>query len=239
MESISPVHQFVIGFDYHGTPSLPTGNTPASNTDWLITSVTSSGTASFNSAAVWPPAYLLTTGTTANDQVVFQDKRLAKKNFLSLRKVLIAGAFQITSTVANSKLAFGLFSGTSVSSLGNDQFAFSATGATLSFVNRNNGGTALSTTVSTGLTINTMYAAAALLDPSKSQVSIWFGPIDSLDYTLSTNTPQELPLADSNLAVTTSNIPDGTNSIQCGFGAQTTAGAAATVQFGPVIAYLF
>lgn len=242
LETDSPIHQLLYGWSYHQTQSIPTGNTPATNADWTVTAVTTTGTASFNPTAIFPPMNLLTTGTTANDQVVIQDKRLIKVNFLgsNVRKVLIAGSFQITSTVANAAVSFGLFSGTSNASLGTDQFLFNkpSGGSTLNFLNRNNSGTLLTTPVSTAITINTVYGAAALLDPLKSQVAIWFGPIDGLDMTLSTTTPRELPLADSNLAVVTANIPDGTNSIQLGFGAQTSAGAAATVNFGPVFSVL-
>jgi hypothetical protein len=38
------------------------------------------------------------------------------------------------------------------------------------------------------------------------------------------------------IAVVTANIPDGTNALQFGFGAQTLAAAAATVEFGPSFA---
>lgn len=238
IEMLSPLHQVYLGWEYGDKPGLPTGNTPATNADWTVTSTTTSGTASFNASGIWPPMHLLTTGTTANDQVVFQDKRLVIKNFLSLRKVIVGGSFRITSTVANSALSFGLFQGTSNASLGTDSFTFNSSGATLNFVNRNNSGTALTTAVSTGVTVNTMYGAVAVLNPLQSTVSIYFGPIDGLDLTLSTTVPWDLPAIVSNLAVTTSNIPDGTNSLQFGFGAQTSAGAAATVQFGPCFSIL-
>jgi hypothetical protein len=240
LEDTSPIHQVFLGWGYKdGGVGLPTGNTPTTNEDITITSVTSTGTASFNPAAVWPPSHLLTTGTTANDQVVFQDKRLVKVNMLGglLRKVLVAGSFQITSTVANAKIALGMFSGTSIAALGNDQLTFTSSGATLNFVNRNNGGTALTTAISTALTINTYYGVAALLDPFKSTISVAFGVIDNLDLSLSTTNPRDLP-GIVTIPVVTANIPDGTNSLQFGFGAQTTAGAAATVQFGPSFAAL-
>lgn len=240
IEDLSPLHQIFLGWGYNnGSLGLPTGNTPATNEDFTITSTTTSGTASFNPAAVFPLTHLLTTGTTANDQVVFQDKRLVKTNFLARRKLLIAGSFQITSTVANAALAFGLFTGTSIAALGTDQFLFNKPtgGSTLNFVNRNNNGTALTTAVSTGITINTLYGVAAYLDPFKSTVSIAFGVIDGLDLTLSTSTPQDIP-GTNTVVVVTANIPDGTNSVQFGFGAQTTAAAAATVQFGPCFAVL-
>lgn len=236
LELPSPLHQVVLGWRYDDTPGFPTGNTPVTNADFTVTSVTSAGTASLNAASLWPPVHLLTTGTTANDQVVLQDKRTIFKNFLSLRKVIVGGSFRVTSTVANAGTAFGLFSGTSVAALGNDQFTFNSSGATLNFVNRNNGGTALTTAVSTAITINTLYGAIAVLDPLKSSVAIYFGQIDGLDMTMSSNTPNEIPAVASAIAVTTANIPDGTNAIQLGFGAQTTAGSAATVQFGPCFA---
>jgi len=241
LEDTSPLHQLYLGWGYSdGGIGIPTGSTPTTNEDITITSVTSTGTASFNPTGIWPPAHLLTTGTTSSDQVVFQDKRLVKVNFLGgqfIRKVLVGGSFQITSTVANSKIAFGLFSGTSIAALGNDEFTFTSSGATLNFVNRNNGGTAVTTAISTALTINTYYGAVALLDPFKQTVQVAFGPIDSFDVTLSTAVPRELP-GIITIPVATANIPDGTNSLQFGFGAQTTAGAAATVNFGPCFAVL-
>lgn len=234
----SPLHSLLLGWSYQDRPGFPTGNTPATNADYTVTAVTSTGTASFNADTTWPPTHLLTTGTTANDQVVIQDKRSVKKNLLSLRTVIVGGTFKITSTVANAGTAFGLFSGTSVASLGNDQFTFNSSGATLNFVVRNNGGTALTTAVSTAVTINTIYGAVAVLNPVKSTVAIYFGTIDSLGYKLSTQTPFDLPVVNSGVAVSSSNIFDGTNSMLLGFGAQTTAGAAATVDFGPCFAYL-
>jgi hypothetical protein len=164
--------------------------------------------------------------------VVFQDKRNLFTNFLSRRKVMVAGSFRITSTVANSALSIGLFQGTTVNTPGTDSFTFNSSGATLNFVNRNNSGTAVTTAVSTALLINTAYGVAALLDPMTSKVSIFFGTIDELDLTLSTRTPRELP-ATNTIAVVTANIPDGTNAVNFGFGARTTAAAAATVEFGP------
>ena len=240
IEDNSSLHQLVMGWGYSdGGIGLPTGNTPVTNDDTTVTSTTTTGTASFNPAAVWPPAHLLTTGTTSGDQVVFQDKRLVKVNFLGtlIRKVLVAGSFQITSTVANSALSIGLFSGTTVNTPGNDNFLFNSSGATLNFVNRNNAGTALTTAVTTALTINTYYGVAAVLDPFKQTVSISFGPIDGLDLTLSTQYPREIPGV-ATIPVTTANIFDGTNTLQFGFGARTTAAAAATVQFGPSFAVI-
>jgi hypothetical protein len=76
-----------------------------------------------------------------------------------------------------------------------------------------------------------------LLDPFKSTISVAFGVIDNLDLSLSTTNPRDLP-GIVTIPVVTANIPDGTNSLQFGFGAQTTAGAAATVQFGPSFAAL-
>lgn len=240
LEDLSPLHQVLLGWGYQFTPGLPTGTTPVTNGDYTVTSVTTSGATSFNPAAVFPPNHLLTTGTTANDQVVFQDKRLIKANFLGgnlIRKVLVGGAFQITSTVANAAVAFGLFTGTSLAALGTDQFVFNkpSGGSTLNFLNRNNNGTLLTTAVSTAITINTYYGAVALLDPLKQTVSVAFGVIDGFDLTLSTTTPRDIPGV-LTVPVVTANIPDGTNSIQFGFGAQTTAAAAATVQFGPCFA---
>lgn len=234
LEMPSPVHQIVYGWTYAGAPGLPTGNTPATNADFTVTSTTTTGTASLADAGLYPPRHLLTTGTTANDQVVIQDKRTLKANMLTgVNKVLIAGYFRITSTVANSKGVIGFMSGTSNSSLGNDQFVFNWSGATLNFVNRNNGGTALTTAISTSLTVNTLYAVAAILDPLKGRVLVGFGQADGLDLKLSSRTPApELPL-NSSFSVTSSNIPDGTNTMVFSAGAQTTAGAAATVEFGP------
>ena len=234
LEDLSPLHQLFLGWGYSFPVGIPSGNTPVTNAEFTITSVTTTGTASFNAANSFPPSHLLTTGTTANDQVVYQDKRTVFTNLLSRRKVLVAGSFNITSTVANAALAFGLFSGTSLAALGNDQFLFNkpSGGSTLNFVNRNNGGTALTTAINTGITINTYYGMAALLDPFKSTVSTWFGTIDGFDLTLSSTQPQDIP-GISTIAVTTANIPDGTNAVQFGFGAQTTAAAAATVRFGP------
>jgi hypothetical protein len=175
---------------------------------------------------------LLTTGTTASDQVVIKDKTVIFTNFLNRRKILIAGSFQITSTVANAGILMGLFAGTSVAVPGTDSFTFNSSGATLNFVNRNASGTAVTTAISTAILINTLYGVAALLDPLKSTVSVYFGIINELDLTNTASTPRELP-AVVTIPVVTGNIPDGTNAIQFGFGAQTTAGAAATVQFGP------
>lgn len=234
METLAPLHQVLLGFGYDFHPGIPTGNTPATNSDVTITSVTTTGTASFNPANTYPPTHLLTTGTTANDQVVFQDKRTLFTNFLSRKKVLVAGSFNITSTVANAAVVIGLLSGTSLAALGNDQFLFNkpSGGSTLNFVNRNNGGTALTTAINTGITINTTYGVAALLDPFKSVVQVWFGAVDGLDLTLAGN---DIPGV-ATIAVSTANVPDGTNAIQLGFGAQTTAAAAATVRFGPCFA---
>lgn len=238
LESLSPVHDVVCGWRYDQVPTMPTGNTPASNFAWTVTAVTTTGTASFADATAWPPRHLLTTGTTANDQVVMKEVRTVKKNFLNLQRVIVGGIFRITSTVANAGTAFGLFGGTSVAALGNDQFVFNSSGATLNFVNRNNAGTAVTTAISTALTINTLYGAVAVLNPLASTVSVYFGNIDSLDFNLSTKQPWDLP-AVKTVTVATANIPDGTNAINAGFGAQTTAAAAATVEFGPCFAYLF
>ena len=236
LEFNSPVHEVVLGWAYHTRPGLPTGNTPATNADYTVTSTTTTGTASLNPAAVWPPTHLLTTGTTANDQVVIQDKRTLKTNLLTANKVLVAGTFQVTSTVANQNTMLGLFSGTSLSSLGNDQFGFSLAGATLSFVNRNNGGTQLSTTISSSVTVNTHYGVIAVLDKTQNKVFVGFGTVDGPDLTLSTRVPQiELPIS-TTISVSSSNIFDGTNTVQLAVGSQTTAGAAATVQFGPCFA---
>lgn len=237
-EDASPLHQMLMGWGYNmGSLGLPTGTTPVTNADFTVTSTTTTGTASFNPAAVWPPSHLLTTGTTSGDQVVIQDKRIVKVNLLGslVRKVIVAGSFQITSTVANSAFSIGLFSGTTVNTPGNDNFLFNSSGATLNFVNRNNAGTAVTTAISTGLLINTYYGVAAILDPFKSTVSIQFGVIDGLDLTLSSVYPREIP-GTNTISVATANIPDGTNNIQFGFGARTTAAAAATVQFGPCMA---
>jgi hypothetical protein len=161
---------------------------------------------------------------------------LVKKNHYSMRKIVVYGSFQITSTVANAALAIGVFSGTSVAALGNDLLTFNKPtgGATLNFLNRNNAGTTQTTPVSTAITINTLYGIAAYFDPFHNEATLFFGVIDSLDLQLSTLTGSNLDLPRVVRAVTTTaNIPDGTNSVQFGFGAQTTAGAAATVQFGP------
>lgn len=236
LECLSPAHEVQLGWAYHGRPGLPTGNTPVTNADYTVTSVTSTGTASLNPAAVFPPTHLLTTGTTINDQVVIQDKRSLKKNLLTADKVLVAGSFQVTSTVANQSSLLGLFSGTSLAALGNDQFGFNLVGATLSFVNRNNGGTALSTTISSAILINVHYGVIAVLDKNQSKVYVAFGVVDGTDLTLSTRVPQlELPIT-SSFAVTTSNIVDGTNSVLLSAGSLTSAAAAATVQFGPCFA---
>jgi hypothetical protein len=232
---MSPLHQVVLGWGYEFTSGLPTRNTPATNADWTVTSTTTTGTASNAAANVYPPRNLLTTGTTSGDQVVIQDKRALFTNFLNRRKVMVAGAFKITSTVANSALSIGLFSGTTVNTPGTDSFTFNSSGATLNFVNRNNSGTAVTTAVSTALLINTVYGVAALLDPSAGKVSVFFGTMDELDLTLSSRTPRELP-ATNTIAVVTANIPDGTNALTFGFGARTTAAAAATVEFGPCFA---
>lgn len=239
LEDLSPIHEVFLGWQYQFPPGQPTGNTPATNADWTVTSTTTTGTASYNPANTFPPTHLLTTGTTASDQVVMQDKRTLFTNFLLRRKVIIAGSFQITSTVANAAIAFGLFTGTSLASLGTDQFLFNkpSGGSTLNFLNRNNSGTLLTTAVSTAILINTTYGAVAMLDPSKGTVSIWFGVINGLDLTNTTLTPNEMP-ATNTIPVVTANIPDGTNALTFGFGAQTSAGAAATVQFGPSFAFV-
>lgn len=234
LEDMSPLHQFFTGWHYQGTPGLPTGSTPVTNGDFTVTSTTTTGTASLNVANTYPPTHLLTTGTTANDQVVIQDKRTLFTNMLLRRKVLIAGSFNITSTVANAAVSFGFFTGTSNASLGTDQFLFNkpSGGSTLNFLNRNNSGTLLTTAVSTTILVATTYGMTALLDPTKGTVSVWFGVINELDLRNTTLTPNELP-AIVTIPVVTANIPDGTNALTFGFGAQTTAGAAATVQFGP------
>jgi hypothetical protein len=235
MESLSPIHEVLMGWGTYGQPLFATGNTPASNSYYTVTSTTTTGTASLADNTTYPPAHLLTTGTTANDEVVLQEVRTVKKNLLSypgIRKVLVVGNFKVTSTIANSRLTIGLFTGTSNASLGNDSLCFNTNGATLNFVNRNNGGTAVTTAISTGLVINTLYSVAALLDPIKSTVSVYFGITDSLDLRLSTQTPQEV-VATNTISVATANIPDGTNAVKFGFGALAKTGAAATVQFGP------
>lgn len=235
LEAMSPLHQVVLGWGYEFTSGLPTGNTPVTNADWTVTATTTSGTASHAAANVYPPRNLLTTGTTSGDQVVIQDKRALFTNLLLRRKTLVAGAFKITSTVANSALSIGLFAGTTVNTPGTDSFTFNSSGATLNFVNRNNSGTALTTAVSTALLINTVYGVAALLDPMKSTVSIFFGVINDLDLTNTALTPNEMA-ATNTIAVVTANIPNGTNAMTFGFGARTTAAAAATVEFGPSFA---
>lgn len=237
IEHPSPLHQVVLGWGYGSDIDLPTGNTPTTTNVWTVTATTTTGTASLNPAAVWPPTHLLTTGTTANDQDVLQDKRIIKKNHYALRKVIVFGSFQITSTVANAAIAFGMFTGTSIAALGTDLFTFNKPtgGATLNFLNRNNSGTTLTTPVSTAVLINTLYGAVAYFDPFHNEVTLFFGVIDSLELQLSTQTPgSNIDLPRVARAVTaTTNIPDGTNNILFGFGAQTTAAAAATVQFGP------
>jgi hypothetical protein len=251
--SPSPFHEFKLGVGLGADrfpmtiASIATGNPSAGSTnDFYIRATTTSGTASLGEVTTLAlPVTLVTTGTTGSDVMTIGDRRSFVKNYQTANRLVVAGIYAITSTVSNSTSLLGLaaYAQATTATL-TDAFAFTSSGATLSFSARNNGGTTDTTSVGT-IVVSTLYgmSATARFDKTYTNAAgtsvvptiIRFGQVDGPDLRLAgveipIITVKDIPLT----AIVSGASAAGTTAV---YGLTTTAGAAGTARLGGFVVY--